>query len=1491
MRVTFASNVETHYMGCIIVCPEGEKAILQKRRGGWCYIDCKLKTASSGTPNDHTNNNYTWGTLRVPVIYLNIDENQEAFTADDLNPLECVAYNNSGSALGGVNLTDLLASSSTSVSSTDTSTVDPTITTEENAGSSSWVQALNAAKNRTKSTTETSSDRSLIHQRVRSDAAVLESGEIMARADPNKRSSLHAGTALLQNLKPTKDTSKTLILNSVRSRDSAAIFDQLVESNTIPNKSQSATTPRDDHTSSPRDFTVQSVPIVLEQPPEKVIVEEQPFIIKDVIIEESPVDVAAEPVIEKKPEEPIIEPVVQEKEAVVPNLKDQYAEQEDDLETFDAETETDADYIMPFSRQETFDNNDFDLEDLLLLSEMEGIDLGDMQYEPNVDDQLIEIYKSKHPLPNFFNFDQNTDQRKKKLLQHITLQHAAKKLVDVGKDYDLKLAIQQGLAKARGKLTNRKATIFSDVSPLQYQAFKKYSVEEAGKVIYRAFTDWWTLKQFFNYMKTAPEYKQARLRQHCLKEILSTERSYVAQLETLYYDFFVPMKKNHYSIFSHYSSAPNISASNVVSRDQLSSEDQFKIIFSNIEQILKTNTALLHDLEMDFKIHYPRNHFPSIYKKILPFLKVYTVYVNNYDKANELVEELTLRNSKFAEFLDSVYEKKGVTLQSLLITPVQRIPRVKMLFVELLKRTVSEHEEYKVIEETMVILNEIAMFVNEKKRSDENNQIFLRLQQIMQKRYKTLITPSRKFLKRDDFKVVCTRKFLNSNCEVYLCNDMMVVIPMTPDRGLRIDFTSMIFFTFSEMEPKTEEELNDEEVNEFIIKTFIRNSVFTFKFTAMNGSERIRWEKDIRELIDIEHTRCKKYGINTSGVSALLEEVSKENGEATSPPSTSRDPKEIRDMFKDKDEILIQERRMRLYNRSKINSSKYSTSHQQHKNVKQEMYTLGKTVREQKNQLAELEKTIKQNEDKYKLAEAEFAELEKRMLQMEEEKKSTDNELVEVDSKIMATIGNDCDAFMEIFGSDPVCTSTKDKVPTRMERLQAKPSFRIVGGASLKDLEESKEDKPIEKGENRRTFSGGIDGLEREKELIIPSLALDTRRMTDAEFHHTSGSTDYELDMRGSKSARGNTNSSRSKTTLSMSFGTHNSSGNQNRKSIFAKAKGILGVSNAEKDRLSNLKRSTSSGSISNDIVFLKPVGAASPVADAPKYGLPTLSGSVNTMPSLPLFLSKKSNSTTSIQHPSTTGHNTVEQHNPSDTTPNSPVFDITPQIPPLFVKSPRKHENFVVVNGQRVAVPPPAEPTAVTPKPPSQKLLRIVYSLEEKRPFHYNHDTIESFLDLDARSSPKHAAKRVAIEAMSTTLNSYEELDLDKLTTTSAIERYDDMSENEERESKNPLYRIKPLPQWNTIEQEELNFRYISDRTSGDKYYVTKPVAIVVGKEVQDDISNIYLNDEKELEEMEKLPDSTESLKLLIMKLQKECSVLKQHVFIEQNTNGITSQ
>jgi hypothetical protein len=60
-------------------------------------------------------------------------------------------------------------------------------------------------------------------------------------------------------------------------------------------------------------------------------------------------------------------------------------------------------------------------------------------------------------------------------------------------------------------------------------------------------------------------------------------------------------------------------------------------------------------------------------------------------------------------------------LLSLMITPIQRIPRYELLLRELIKNTSREHEEYEQLCIANVSIKEIAEFHNEKKRKDEQN--------------------------------------------------------------------------------------------------------------------------------------------------------------------------------------------------------------------------------------------------------------------------------------------------------------------------------------------------------------------------------------------------------------------------------------------------------------------------------------------------------------------------------------------------------------------------------------------------------------------------------------------------------------------------------------------------------------------------------------------------------------------------------------------------
>jgi hypothetical protein len=85
----------------------------------------------------------------------------------------------------------------------------------------------------------------------------------------------------------------------------------------------------------------------------------------------------------------------------------------------------------------------------------------------------------------------------------------------------------------------------------------------------------------------------------------------------------------------------------------------------------------------------------------VPFLKVYTGYVNNYDQALATLEQCK-KNPQFEEFLNHTKNLPNVDhdLPSYLIMPIQRIPRYDhsflsfFLFIDSFKHIQSNSKEY-----------------------------------------------------------------------------------------------------------------------------------------------------------------------------------------------------------------------------------------------------------------------------------------------------------------------------------------------------------------------------------------------------------------------------------------------------------------------------------------------------------------------------------------------------------------------------------------------------------------------------------------------------------------------------------------------------------------------------------------------------------------------------------------------------------------------------
>lgn len=158
---------------------------------------------------------------------------------------------------------------------------------------------------------------------------------------------------------------------------------------------------------------------------------------------------------------------------------------------------------------------------------------------------------------------------------------------------------------------------------------------------------------------TNPDGTPMTKRDQIAREILTTERTFVDLLQIALKEYYLPLLK---------------------SQPQIIPMDKLNTIFGNMRDVLHTNTILLNDLEDKMKDWGPQQKIGDAFAKLAPFLKIYTLYVSNFDNATATLDACE-KIPAFAAFLEACHDKpdcRGQPLASLLILPVQRIPVKKI---------------------------------------------------------------------------------------------------------------------------------------------------------------------------------------------------------------------------------------------------------------------------------------------------------------------------------------------------------------------------------------------------------------------------------------------------------------------------------------------------------------------------------------------------------------------------------------------------------------------------------------------------------------------------------------------------------------------------------------------------------------------------------------------------------------------------------------------
>ena len=216
--------------------------------------------------------------------------------------------------------------------------------------------------------------------------------------------------------------------------------------------------------------------------------------------------------------------------------------------------------------------------------------------------------------------------------------------------------------------------------------------------------------------------KKLKRRSTIIEEIIHTEESYITDLEVLLDLFIRPLTrssvdevKNRRGSMSDYASAAEAT---IAESATIIKDSNIKHLFSCIPIIIKANTELLKALKdfssMGKTVTGQSQYIGNTMLEMVPSLSGYTQYLSVFEPASSALHEARDSNRAFDKFLRS-NEARGrcrTDFFSMLIMPVQRIPRYKLLVRELLSHTSPLHEDYDVLTMCMKAIGDMSSRIN-----------------------------------------------------------------------------------------------------------------------------------------------------------------------------------------------------------------------------------------------------------------------------------------------------------------------------------------------------------------------------------------------------------------------------------------------------------------------------------------------------------------------------------------------------------------------------------------------------------------------------------------------------------------------------------------------------------------------------------------------------------------------------------------------------------
>eukprot|EP01094_Clydonella_sp_ATCC50884_P014770 TRINITY_DN2531_c0_g1_i4.p1 TRINITY_DN2531_c0_g1~~TRINITY_DN2531_c0_g1_i4.p1 ORF type:complete len:776 (-),score=244.59 TRINITY_DN2531_c0_g1_i4:210-2303(-) len=217
-------------------------------------------------------------------------------------------------------------------------------------------------------------------------------------------------------------------------------------------------------------------------------------------------------------------------------------------------------------------------------------------------------------------------------------------------------------------------------------------------------------------------------RKKIVEEILSTEETYVSALIVLSKAFLEPIRAS------------------LASSKPLMGEGAMKAVFGPVEVLLELHKVFLSSLGA--RVREARENEDDIvvgdvFLELANCLKLYNAYISSYDQAVRALSEAML-SSKFKAFVEDQKEQySSLSISSLLITPIQRIPRYTLLLQQLSENLPPSHEDCTAVGRALDAVLDVMEYLEAQKAKNHAMNEVLEIQQRLSGFDGVLVQPHR----------------------------------------------------------------------------------------------------------------------------------------------------------------------------------------------------------------------------------------------------------------------------------------------------------------------------------------------------------------------------------------------------------------------------------------------------------------------------------------------------------------------------------------------------------------------------------------------------------------------------------------------------------------------------------------------------------------------------------------------------------------------------